>query len=243
MPDAAPEMWLASADQRSAWDTLLAGSWIAEAAAAGASLASAVQGAEAGALPGLCDARCFLRCVYDLRTVRHGAGRRLLIDCSTAGVELTTRVTQAVGFCKSIVIALRRVRSALVRRLLALVVDTLSAEEWAWMGTYAAWRRGDQVFIYPENFLLPSLRAWVSPVLSSIFDQTAAALTSTRDPGSSSSRRVTSRTCASSHAAARRPRCTPTPGADCWRSGKVRPLAPHLSFRCQREPVRVLGGV
>ena len=111
------------------------------------------------------------------------------------------------------------------------------------MGTYAAWRAAIQVFIYPENFLLPSLRAGVSPVLSSIFDQTRGSVDLTPDQA---------RQLAAGYIAYLRDVITLQLQASCtaYTGGELlgdparcdRP-APHLSFRCQREPVRVLGGV
>jgi hypothetical protein len=171
MPDTAPGMWLVSADQRSAWDALLA-ERIAEAASAAASLGSAVQGAEAAALPGLRNA--LLLSANPSLTLEQSADvleDRLLIDCSMAGAELTTPVTQAVETLQSIVTALWAGALGASAPALALVDDSTFDQEWAWMGTYAAWRAAIQVFIYPENFLLPSLRPGVSPVLSDIFAQ------------------------------------------------------------------------
>ena len=237
MPDAAPGMWLASADQRSAWDTLLA-ERIAEAAAAAASLASAVQGAEAGALPGLRDALVLsANASMTLEQSADALEDRLLIDCSTAGAELTTRVTQAVETLQSIVIALRAGALGASAPALALVDDSTFGQEWAWMGTYAAWRAAIQVFIYPENFLLPSLRAGVSPVLSSIFDQTRGSVDLTPDQA---------RQLAAGYIAYLRDvitlqlqaSCTAYTGASCWRSGKVRPAgaSPIFSLSARASP-------
>lgn len=93
---------------------------------------------------------------------------RLLIDMKCGGCATTTRVAQAIETVQALVFLLRagqlRQRSGL--DTLALTDTALETfdDDWSWMGSYSTWRAAIFVLLYPENILLPTLRA----------DQTAA---------------------------------------------------------------------
>jgi len=93
---------------------------------------------------------------------------RLLIDVATNGRQQTTRLSQAIDTVQNVLSALRTGRFKGVAPQLGgdptatwsiadpnNVFDT----EWVWLGTYATWRAAMLVFLYPENMLIPTLRA------------------------------------------------------------------------------------
>jgi hypothetical protein len=87
---------------------------------------------------------------------------RLLIDISTTGYQKTTRIHQAIQILQEVLLALRTKR--LADKEISWVLDEFKEtqadfdEELQWMGSYETWRSAMQVFLYPENLLLPTLR-------------------------------------------------------------------------------------
>ena len=87
---------------------------------------------------------------------------RLLIDISTTGYQKTTRIHQAIQILQELLLALRTKR--LAEKGITWVLDEFKEtqadfdEELQWIGSYEAWRSAMQVFLYPENLLLPTLR-------------------------------------------------------------------------------------
>jgi hypothetical protein len=75
----------------------------------------------------------------------------LLVDVQTSPSVQTSRLVQATGSAQLFV----------QRCLLGLEPVTLSAyqaDQWSWMKFYRVWEANRQVFLYPENWILPALR-------------------------------------------------------------------------------------
>ena len=83
----------------------------------------------------------------------------LLIDTQTDVCQYTTRVAQAIQTLQSLLFS---VRTSLLRDTYPSLhlTDEDFDERWNVLGTYANWRAFMFVFLYPENFLQPSLRPW-----------------------------------------------------------------------------------
>jgi hypothetical protein len=85
--------------------------------------------------------------------------QKLLIDVTTSGYQKITRMNQAIQTLQAILIALRTGRLEV-----AWQQDTSKEpqadfdEELEWIGSYGMWYSAMQVFLFPENFLLPTLR-------------------------------------------------------------------------------------
>ena len=78
---------------------------------------------------------------------------RLLVDVEMSACDVTTRMAQAIN---SVQLYLQRCRLGL-----ELGVDNLRGIEpqwWDWMSTYRVWEANRKVFLYPENYLDPTLR-------------------------------------------------------------------------------------
>ena len=80
-----------------------------------------------------------------------------LVDVQMSPCQLTSRIKQAIG----------AVQLFIQRCLMNLEPDvTLSAEDhhlWQWMKNYRVWEANRKVFLYPENWIEPSLRDNKSP--------------------------------------------------------------------------------
>jgi hypothetical protein len=88
-----------------------------------------------------------------------------LIDTKLSGCQVTTRVGQAITTLQSLLWQLRTKQSKHPELLLqAPDFD----EDWATIGSYAAWRAGMFVFMYPENILLPSFRRMQTPAFRTL---------------------------------------------------------------------------
>lgn len=82
---------------------------------------------------------------------------RLLVDVEMSACDVTTRMAQAIN---SVQLYLQRCRLGLEPG-----VDNLRGIEprwWEWMSTYRVWEANRKVFLYPENYLDPTLRRGTS---------------------------------------------------------------------------------
>jgi hypothetical protein len=85
--------------------------------------------------------------------------QQLLIDVKTGGYQKITRIEQAIQTLQSLLIELRMGSLDLPwERDIATESEEEFDEELRWMGAYANWYSAMQVFLHPENFLLPNLR-------------------------------------------------------------------------------------
>jgi hypothetical protein len=98
----------------------------------------------------------------------------LLIDLNYSGNQRTTRINQAIETLQSILFSVRAGRfndkhpAAEWEFIDKLTDNTDYSEakfdrEWQWMGAYNTWRAAMLVFIYPEDYLYPSLREKYQP--------------------------------------------------------------------------------
>lgn len=85
--------------------------------------------------------------------------QQLLIDIKTSGYQKITRIEQAIQTLQSLLIELRMGSLDLPwERDTGKESEEEFDEELRWMGSYANWYSAMQVFLHPENFLLPTLR-------------------------------------------------------------------------------------
>jgi len=83
-----------------------------------------------------------------------------LIDCLMGACLETSRIKQAIA---TIQLYVQRCLLGLEAEVGAKQEDLLSRERWDWMKRYRAWEANRQVYLYPENWIVPSLRDDKSP--------------------------------------------------------------------------------
>lgn len=88
----------------------------------------------------------------------------LLIDVETGGCTTTSRVAQAIT---SVQLYLQRVRLGLEPEASAAAIYD---SWWDWISTYRMWEANRKVFLYPENYIDPSLRRGASPEFAGLLD-------------------------------------------------------------------------
>jgi hypothetical protein len=156
-PEVSPE-WRIGAESRRLWqDTLQAR--IDQQKSLRQALLSVIEFTEEDSLPtlrdGLVQAMGKLSPLFDADAL----SRQLLIDIKTSGYQKIARVEQAIQTLQNLLIDLRTSKLSLPWSL-----DTSKEsqeeldEELRWMGAYANWYSAMQVFLFPENLLLPTLR-------------------------------------------------------------------------------------
>jgi hypothetical protein len=146
---------------------------IAEADAAVSTVATAVDGAEAAALPTLRDALA-----ARARTLAPNANRPsvdgLLVDLSTSGGVRTTRLREAIATVQTCLLAVRHDGFGRFAQTTTSGSPVLHpADSWAidagkvtafdtelvWWGSHETWKSAAQVLAFPESHLLPTMRA------------------------------------------------------------------------------------
>jgi hypothetical protein len=83
---------------------------------------------------------------------------RLLIDVEMSACDITTRMAQAIN---SVQLYLQRCRLGLEEGVANL--RGIAPRWWEWMSAYRVWEANRKVFLYPENYLDPTLRRGASP--------------------------------------------------------------------------------
>jgi hypothetical protein len=160
--------WRATEEARRDWEDLLE-SRISQQQSLKDALQASVDVAEQSTLPVLRNAL-----VSTIGGVEIGdqiadrLSENLLIDLKGGGSQKTTRILQAIETVQAVLFSLRTARfetnhPAFSWELQWTGSDTQNVEEhfdaeWKWMGTHATWGAAMQVFLYPENILLPQLR-------------------------------------------------------------------------------------
>ncbi|MFF4428113.1 neuraminidase-like domain-containing protein [Streptomyces sp. NPDC001513] len=96
----------------------------------------------------------------------NGLFDHFLLDVEMGSCRLTTRMAQA----------LYTVQLFVQRVLLGLEVrvrpgDDATWEQWEWMKRYRLWEANQKVFLYPENYFQPDLRADASPFFTSLCNE------------------------------------------------------------------------
>ena len=168
VPPAVSPEWRMTVQARQTWqDTLKAR--IDQQQALKQALRSVVDATEEDTLPLLRDA--LVSAIGNLQSLPDAADaltQKLLIDVTSSGFQTITRIAQAIQTLQGILIALRTGRLEV-----AWEQDTAKEpqadfdEELEWIGSYGTWHAAMQVFLFPENFLLPTLRP-VPDVLPSV---------------------------------------------------------------------------
>ncbi|KAH6856078.1 hypothetical protein B0I37DRAFT_425036 [Chaetomium sp. MPI-CAGE-AT-0009] len=83
-----------------------------------------------------------------------------LIDCLMGACLETSRIKQAIA---TIQLYVQRCLLGLETEVGTKQEDLLSRERWDWMKRYRVWEANRQVYLYPENWIVPSLRDDKSP--------------------------------------------------------------------------------
>ncbi len=83
-----------------------------------------------------------------------------LIDCQMSACLQTSRIKQAIA---TIQVYVQRCLLGLEAEVGTKDEDLLSRERWDWMKRYRVWEANRQVYLYPENWIVPSLRDDKSP--------------------------------------------------------------------------------
>ncbi len=89
----------------------------------------------------------------------------LLLDPQMGSCDITSRITQAT---LSLQLYIHRCRM----NLEPYVTDTkISDAYWEWLSNYRVWEANRKVFLYPENYLEPSLRKGKTPLFKQLEDE------------------------------------------------------------------------
>ncbi|PVH76117.1 hypothetical protein DL98DRAFT_497477 [Cadophora sp. DSE1049] len=83
-----------------------------------------------------------------------------LIDCQMSSCLKTSRIKQAIS---TIQLYIQRCLLGLEAEVAQQEDDLIDRKRWGWMKRYRTWEANRQVFLYPENWILPSLRDDKSP--------------------------------------------------------------------------------
>jgi Tc toxin complex TcA C-terminal TcB-binding domain/Neuraminidase-like domain len=78
-----------------------------------------------------------------------------LIDCQMSSCLQTSRIKQAIS---TIQLYVQRCLLGLEAEIGATEDDLIDRERWEWMKRYRVWEANRKVFLYPENWIVPSLR-------------------------------------------------------------------------------------
>lgn len=89
----------------------------------------------------------------------------LLIDVETSGCDTTSAIAQGIT---SIQLYMQRVRLGLETGASAAKIR---GTWWDWISTYRSWEANRRVFLYPENYINPSLRSGASPEFSTLINE------------------------------------------------------------------------
>jgi Tc toxin complex TcA C-terminal TcB-binding domain/Bacterial Ig domain len=159
IPPAVSPEWRVTVQARQLWqDTLKAR--INQQVALKQALLSVVDATEEDTLPLLRDA--LVTAIGTLQTPPDDAdslSQKLQIDIQTSGYQKITRISQAIQTLQDILIDLQT--GSLTVGWARDEKNGLEAyfdEELRWIGSYSIWQAAMQVFLYPENYLLPTLR-------------------------------------------------------------------------------------
>lgn len=90
---------------------------------------------------------------------------RFLIDPEMEPCMKTSRIVQATNACQSLV------QRGLLGLEPAVALDEVDKKEWVWRRNYRVWEANRKVFLYPENWIDPSLRLVKSPLFAAAQEQ------------------------------------------------------------------------
>src|SRR5262249_2610560 len=89
----------------------------------------------------------------------------LLIDVEMGGCATTSQTVQAIG---SVQLYMQRCRLMLEPGGTRVPIP---AVWWEWMTSYRVWEANRKVFLFPENYLDPTLRRGATPLFDDLKDQ------------------------------------------------------------------------
>jgi hypothetical protein len=168
---AALPAWRATAKARREWQEILQARIDQETAVTQA-LRQAVSAAEEAALPALRNALVMATGAPGsaLEARARWVTDHLLVDATTDACHVTTRVGQAIETLQGLLWSVRTGQLQDTYPALELDAEDFDAE-WPWIGSYASWRAAMFVFLYPENVLIPTLRARQTPGFRRLADE------------------------------------------------------------------------
>ena len=88
----------------------------------------------------------------------------LLIDVETSGCDTTSPIAQGID---SVQLYMQRCRMALEP---GVTTDNIPTIWWEWMSAYRVWEANRKIFLYPENYIVPSQRKSASPEFQQLID-------------------------------------------------------------------------
>jgi hypothetical protein len=89
----------------------------------------------------------------------------LLIDVEMGGCDTTSPIAQAIN---SVQLYMQRCRMGLEP---GVIVDHIPTVWWQWMSEYRVWEANRKIFLYPENYLVPSQRPSATPEFRNLGDK------------------------------------------------------------------------
>jgi hypothetical protein len=89
----------------------------------------------------------------------------LLIDVEMSGCDSTTPIAQGI---EAVQLYMQRARMGLEE---GVTTEHIMPRWWEWMSSYRLWEANRRVFVYPENYLNPSLRRSASPEFRQLTDE------------------------------------------------------------------------
>jgi hypothetical protein len=101
-------------------------------------------------------------------TDAYGLYQHFLIDVEMTCCQLTSRIKQAIG---SVQLFAQRARLNLEPLIEVDDLTDVAWREWAWMKNYRVWEANRQVFLFPENWIEPSLRDDKTPFFLDLENQ------------------------------------------------------------------------
>ncbi|MDA9421112.1 neuraminidase-like domain-containing protein [Bradyrhizobium sp. CCBAU 53380] len=88
----------------------------------------------------------------------------LLIDIEASDCDTTSPIAQGIN---SVQLYLQRCRMGLEP---GVTVDNIPVVWWTWLSTYRMWEVNRKIFLYPENYIVPSQRSGASPEFRQLTD-------------------------------------------------------------------------
>jgi hypothetical protein len=89
----------------------------------------------------------------------------LLIDVEMSGCDSTSPIAQGIV---AVQLYMQRARMGLEE---GATTDQIRPRWWEWMSAYRLWEANRRVFVYPENYLNPTLRRSASPEFRQLIDE------------------------------------------------------------------------
>jgi Tc toxin complex TcA C-terminal TcB-binding domain/Neuraminidase-like domain/Salmonella virulence plasmid 28.1kDa A protein len=89
----------------------------------------------------------------------------LLIDVKMSGCDTTSPIAQGI---EAVQLYMQRARMSLEE---GVTTDQIRPSWWEWMSSYRLWEANRKVFVYPENYIDPTLRRSASPEFKALIDE------------------------------------------------------------------------